>query len=318
MGPARADSRGAPLAQPRGCRGARFIESLRKPVSWAFLAKFCFLPAQKKNGLADKVQGMMYTAVKVRHVALVSSLLTHGRENRQRSIPRSPLPPLSPSSQFKIDSDFTLLHYSQMERSGSGSKDSDNALKGWEEVYEGDSTCSERMANSMSHPFFLSKLARAAMGSRRRKLLSSERDVDAEGWVEEIDLHESGLNDASGGALYAPAPVDDFCTPHRRGSRRPTRQGRQVHVRYQRTDDHDRPDADRHVLGRRRQRPDRHNPLQRQGSLHRRVAPHVGELRTRTGTSRSSATRSTSETARGSSSSRAPTASPPPPCLSKG
>ena len=59
-----------------------------------------------------------------------------------------------------------------MERSGSGSKDSDNALKGWEEVYEGDSTCSERMANSMSHPFFLAMLARAALGAGRRKLLS--------------------------------------------------------------------------------------------------------------------------------------------------
>ena len=57
------------LAQPRVAEGARFIKSLRKPVSWAFLAKFCFLPAQK-NGLADKVQGMMYTAVKVRRVAL--------------------------------------------------------------------------------------------------------------------------------------------------------------------------------------------------------------------------------------------------------
>mmetsp|Transcript_3787 Transcript_3787/g.15457 ORF Transcript_3787/g.15457 Transcript_3787/m.15457 type:complete len:286 (+) Transcript_3787:175-1032(+) len=54
-------------------------------------------------------------------------------------------------------------------------------------------------------------------------------------------------------------------------------EGRQVHVRHQRTVDHDRPDGDRHVVGRRRQRPDRHNPLQRQGFLLRQVAPHVGE-----------------------------------------
>lgn len=167
------------LTQPRVADGARFIESLRKPVSWAFLAKFCFLPAQK-NGLADKVQGMMYTAVK-----------------------------------FKINSDFTLMHYSQMERSGSASKDSADALEGWDEVYEGDSTCSERMASKMAHPFFLAKLARAATGSGRRRQLLEERGVDAEGWVEEIDLYDSGLYDAAGGALFAPAPID-FFTPDRR------------------------------------------------------------------------------------------------------
>ena len=53
------------LTHPPVVEGARFIESLRKPISWAFLAKFCFLPAEN-NGIANKVQGMMYTAVKVR------------------------------------------------------------------------------------------------------------------------------------------------------------------------------------------------------------------------------------------------------------
>ena len=91
------------MTQPRVADGARFIESLRKPVSWAFLAKFCFLPAQK-NGLADKVQGMMYTAVKVRRVALVISLLTHGREtdtDHDVDPPLTPSAPFPPSSQFK-------------------------------------------------------------------------------------------------------------------------------------------------------------------------------------------------------------------------
>ena len=53
------------LTHPPVVEGARFIDSLRKPISWAFLAKFCFLPAEN-NGIANKVQGMMYTAVKVR------------------------------------------------------------------------------------------------------------------------------------------------------------------------------------------------------------------------------------------------------------
>ena len=124
------------------------------------------------------------------------------------SIPSlTPSAPFPPSSQFKINSDFTLMHYSQMERTGSGSKDSAAAIEGWDEVYEGDGTCSERMAVKMAHPFFLAKLARAAMGSKRRKLLE-ERGVDDGGWVEEIDLYDSGLNDAAGGALFAPAPID--------------------------------------------------------------------------------------------------------------
>ena len=206
------------LTQPRVADGARFIESLRKPVSWAFLAKFCFLPAQK-NGLADKVQGMMYTAVKVRRVALVI-LSPHPRSRKPTPTttsipPLTPSAPFPPSSQFKINSDFTLMHYSQMERSGSASKDSADALEGWDEVYEGDSTCSERMASRMAHPFFLAKLARAATGSGRRRQLLEERGVDAEGWVEEIDLYDSGLYDAAGGALFAPAPID-FFTPDRR------------------------------------------------------------------------------------------------------
>lgn len=206
------------LTQPRVADGARFIESLRKPVSWAFLAKFCFLPAQK-NGLADKVQGMMYTAVKVRRVALVI-LSPHPRSRKPTPTttsipPLTPSAPFPPSSQFKINSDFTLMHYSQMERSGSASKDSANALQGWDEVYGGDSTCSERMASKMAHPFFLAKLARAATGSGRRRQLLEERNVDAEGWVEEIDLYDSGMHDAAGGALFAPAPVD-FFTPDRR------------------------------------------------------------------------------------------------------
>ena len=126
------------LTQPRVADGARFIESLRKPVSWAFLAKFCFLPAQK-NGLADKVQGMMYTAVKVRRVALVI-LSPHPRSRKPTPTttsipPLTPSAPFPPSSQFKINSDFTLMHYSQMERSGSASKDSADALEGWDEVY---------------------------------------------------------------------------------------------------------------------------------------------------------------------------------------
>ena len=68
--------------------GARFIESLRKPISWAFLAKFCFLPAEN-NGIANKVQGMMYTAVKVRldSRSRRQSCLTvpHGRKTDTRT-----------------------------------------------------------------------------------------------------------------------------------------------------------------------------------------------------------------------------------------
>mmetsp|Transcript_6960 Transcript_6960/g.31693 ORF Transcript_6960/g.31693 Transcript_6960/m.31693 type:complete len:319 (+) Transcript_6960:169-1125(+) len=60
-------------------------------------------------------------------------------------------------------------------------------------------------------------------------------------------------------------------------ARRDQRHERRVDVRHQRTEDHGGPDDDRHVVIRRRQRPDRHNPLQLQGFLHGRRAPHVGE-----------------------------------------
>ena len=80
------------LTHPPVVEGARFIDRLRKPISWAFLAKFCFLPAEN-NGIANKVQGMMYTAVKVRLDSRSSSILSHGPPRSKNRHTRTNHPP---------------------------------------------------------------------------------------------------------------------------------------------------------------------------------------------------------------------------------
>ena len=143
--------------------------------------------------------------------------MSHGPPRSKNRHPNEP-PPDSPNlprrprihhAQFKVNSEFTLLHYSQYERTGSGSEDSAKALEGWDEVYNGDTTCQERIKSKMAHPFRLAELARAAVtrGSGRKLLESSQgsSSYSGEPWVEEIELF--GL-DGGDGALFIPAPLE--------------------------------------------------------------------------------------------------------------
>ena len=75
-------------------------------------------------------------------------------------------------------------------------------------MYEGDSTCSDKMASQMAHPFFLAKLARAATGSGRRKAGSSRNGA----WMLKAGSRrsicaDSGLYDAAGRRLLRPLAI---------------------------------------------------------------------------------------------------------------
>ena len=76
-------------------------------------------------------------------------------------------------------------------------------------MYNGDTTCQERIKSKMAHPFRLAELARAAVtrGSGRKLLESSQgsSSYSGEPWVEEIELF--GL-DGGDGALFIPAPLE--------------------------------------------------------------------------------------------------------------
>ena len=77
-------------------------------------------------------------------------------------------------------------------------------------MYNGDTTCQERIKSKMAHPFRLAELARAAVtrGSGRKLLESSQgssSSYSGEPWVEEIELF--GL-DGGDGALFMPAPLE--------------------------------------------------------------------------------------------------------------
>ena len=79
-------------------------------------------------------------------------------------------------------------------------------------MYNGDTTCQERIKSKMAHPFRLAELARAAVtrGSGRKLLESSQGSSSYSGgnnapWVEEIELF--GL-DGGDGALFMPAPLE--------------------------------------------------------------------------------------------------------------
>ena len=77
-------------------------------------------------------------------------------------------------------------------------------------MYNGDTTCQERIKSKMAHPFRLAELARAAVTrDSGRKLLESSQgsssSYSGEPWVEEIELF--GL-DGGDGALFMPAPLE--------------------------------------------------------------------------------------------------------------
>mmetsp|Transcript_28997 Transcript_28997/g.72543 ORF Transcript_28997/g.72543 Transcript_28997/m.72543 type:complete len:815 (-) Transcript_28997:282-2726(-) len=110
------------LVGPAGVEGAVFIGTIKQPVSWAYLAKFCFLPAKREGG-SKHVQGMIRTAIK-----------------------------------FKANSHFSLLHYTTGE---SHVRDSDDVLKSWEDTYNSPTSCNDRVKNPLAFPFYLADLARA-------------------------------------------------------------------------------------------------------------------------------------------------------------